>query len=186
MSTINRLKSLPSSERAYQIWKRKYPFPEMDRFIEPFTISPFVVSPFANKQLVSSHLVQKTRRALYLSSVEMARRMEVSPQCYHQLEKSELKESLQIGQLKRMAEAMDCELIYALKPKSNQVYSKVLWQQLYKIVQEHPWSRHQRIRTDLHIVEYNFARFLLRKASIRKKMGWTQRITDDEGASIPF
>jgi DNA-binding XRE family transcriptional regulator len=178
---MNRQKSLPSSERAYQVWKRKYPFPEMDRFI-----APFVLSPFTNKQLVSNILAQKTRRALYLSSGEMARRMKISPQCYHQLEKSELKESLQIGQLKRMAEAMDCELIYALKPKSNQVFSKVLWDQLYKIVQEHPWSRHQRIRADLHIVEYNFARFLLKNASIRKKMGWTQRIRDDEGASIPF
>src|SRR5690606_9970812 len=53
------------------------------------------------------------RQALFLSSAECARRVGVSRSTWTQFEKSELRGTIQIQHLARLAEALDCELVHA-------------------------------------------------------------------------
>lgn len=63
--------------------------------------------------------IRAIREALGMTGVQMARRMGVKPQSIEALEKSENLESIQLGSLRRAAEALDCTLVYALLPNSS-------------------------------------------------------------------
>ncbi len=163
-------------------WKHSYPFPEADKFIEPFLKTELNSNESERK---IQNIVRVTRKALFLSNNEMARRLLTTPQNYAKLEKSEEIGSLQIKNLRKIAEAMDCQLIYALKPKNNLNYSSNLWKQIHELIENHPWSKNKRPPTNIP-QKYYFAKFLIKNSKVRKKLGWSQRITSDEGASIPF
>ena len=64
-----------------------------------------------------SSWVRALRQAVGISAVEFARRMGVSTREVFRLEKAEEESRIQLGTLRRAAEALDCELIYALTPK---------------------------------------------------------------------
>jgi predicted DNA-binding mobile mystery protein A len=67
--------------------------------------------------------LKAVRTAIGLSAVEMAKRLGVVKWDVYKMEKSEEKASIQIGTLRRAAEAMGCELVYALVPKVGSIAS---------------------------------------------------------------
>ena len=67
--------------------------------------------------------LKAVRTAIGLSATEMARRLGVVKWDVYKLEKSEEKASIQIGTLRRAAEAMGCELVYAVVPKVGSMAS---------------------------------------------------------------
>jgi predicted DNA-binding mobile mystery protein A len=60
--------------------------------------------------------VRAIRDALGMSGAQLAQRIGVSAQTVDALEKSETAGTLQLKNLRRLAEAMDCRLVYALVP----------------------------------------------------------------------
>jgi len=60
--------------------------------------------------------IRAIRDALGMTGVQLAARMKVRPQTVDALEKSEASGSIQIGTLRRAAEALDCTLVYVLVP----------------------------------------------------------------------
>jgi len=66
-----------------------------------------------------SSWVRALRQAVGISAVEFARRMGVSTREVFRLEKAEEESRIQLGTLRRAAEALDCELIYALTPRKG-------------------------------------------------------------------
>ena len=62
--------------------------------------------------------IRAVRDALGMSTTELARRLGVSQQRVTALEQGELRLSIQLNTLKRVANALDCELVYAQVPKS--------------------------------------------------------------------
>jgi predicted DNA-binding mobile mystery protein A len=60
--------------------------------------------------------VRAIRDALGMSGAQLAQRIGVSAQTVDALEKSEAAGTLQLKNLRRLAEAMDCRLVYALVP----------------------------------------------------------------------
>jgi predicted DNA-binding mobile mystery protein A len=60
--------------------------------------------------------VRAIRDALGMSGAQLAQRISVSAQTVDALEKSETAGTLQLKNLRRLAEAMDCRLVYALVP----------------------------------------------------------------------
>jgi predicted DNA-binding mobile mystery protein A len=60
--------------------------------------------------------VRAIRNALGMSGAQLAQRIGVSAQTVDALEKSEVAGTLQLKNLRRLAEAMDCTLVYALVP----------------------------------------------------------------------
>ncbi len=63
--------------------------------------------------------IRAVRDALGMSTTELARRLGISQQRITALEQGELRLSIQLNTLKRVADALDCELIYALVPRTS-------------------------------------------------------------------
>jgi len=63
--------------------------------------------------------IRAIRQALGMTGVQMAKRMGVKPQSIEALEKSESLATIQLGSLRRAAEALDCTLVYALVPNNS-------------------------------------------------------------------
>lgn len=59
------------------------------------------------------------RDALGMTGVQLARRLGVRPQSVETLEKSEANGTIQLNTLRRVAEALDCTLVYALVPNRS-------------------------------------------------------------------
>ena len=63
--------------------------------------------------------IRAVRDALGMSSTELAARMGVSQQVVSEIERSERHKTARLGTLARAADAMDCELVYALVPRTS-------------------------------------------------------------------
>ena len=72
-------------------------------------------------ELTRPHMgwVRAIRDALGMSGAELARRMGVSQQSIPQLERNEQRLAVKLDTLARAADALDCELVYALVPRSS-------------------------------------------------------------------
>jgi predicted DNA-binding mobile mystery protein A len=63
--------------------------------------------------------IKALRQALVLAQVDLARRMGLSQATVAAMERSEASGTIQLDTLRRAAEAMDCDLIYALVPRRS-------------------------------------------------------------------
>jgi predicted DNA-binding mobile mystery protein A len=61
--------------------------------------------------------IRNIRSALRMSAAALARRLAIGERAIYKLESSEADETITLGTLRRVAQAMDCELQYALVPK---------------------------------------------------------------------
>lgn len=73
--------------------------------------------PFRNA--VASGWIRALRRALGLSAAALGRRMKLAQQSVVQLEENEKNGTITLASLRRAAEALDAELIYAVVPRRN-------------------------------------------------------------------
>ncbi len=60
--------------------------------------------------------IKAIREALGMSTAQLARRLNIKQPSVVDLEKSEAKGSIELATLRRVAEALDCTLVYALVP----------------------------------------------------------------------
>lgn len=63
--------------------------------------------------------IRAIRDALGMSGPQLGKRMGVKAQSITDIEKSEASETIQLKTLRRVAEALDCIVVYALIPKSS-------------------------------------------------------------------
>jgi predicted DNA-binding mobile mystery protein A len=63
--------------------------------------------------------VRAIRDALGMSGVQFASRLKIRPQSVEALEHSEATGTIQLKTLRRVAEMLDCTIVYALVPKSS-------------------------------------------------------------------
>ena len=61
--------------------------------------------------------IRTLRGALGMTATQLARRMGVAQPTVTKLEQSEVAERIQLDSLRRVAAALDCELVYALVPR---------------------------------------------------------------------
>src|SRR6202161_1228517 len=61
--------------------------------------------------------IKAIREALGMSTAQLAKRLGIKQPSLVELEKSEAKGSIELATLRRVAEALDCTLVYALVPK---------------------------------------------------------------------
>lgn len=62
--------------------------------------------------------LQTVRQALGMSVAQFAARRNVSRQAAHELERREAEGAITLGSLREAADVLDCELVYALVPRS--------------------------------------------------------------------
>jgi predicted DNA-binding mobile mystery protein A len=63
--------------------------------------------------------VRAIRDALGMSAAQLGSRLGISSSAIAQLEQSEVRGTIQLGTLRRLADALDCELVYALVPRTT-------------------------------------------------------------------
>lgn len=61
--------------------------------------------------------IRTLRKALGMSSPQLAMRLKVSKSQVTQMERMELEDRITLRQLRRVAESLDCDLMYALVPR---------------------------------------------------------------------
>lgn len=153
-------------EKAYFIWYRDYGFPESDCMVRPFLSQNFVPNSFGKLQLA--------RQGLYLSSNELSKRFGITRSTYCRWEQREAQGHLSLEVLARAAEAMDCELVYAIRPKRRVLFSRVIWQRLISDLPDWPFFRtcHPRRK---HWALAGFAKYRMDKPEFRRSQFWTER-----------
>jgi predicted DNA-binding mobile mystery protein A len=63
--------------------------------------------------------IREIRNALGMSSTDLAARLGISQSTVSELERSEVHDSIKLGSLRRVADALDCDLFYFLAPRST-------------------------------------------------------------------
>jgi predicted DNA-binding mobile mystery protein A len=63
--------------------------------------------------------IRAVRDALGMSSTELAARMALGQSTVSELERSETRDSIRLGSLRRAADALECDLIYFLVPRTT-------------------------------------------------------------------
>jgi predicted DNA-binding mobile mystery protein A len=85
---------------------------QLDRSLEPYKAAGKIPRP-------SKGWIRTIRQALGVSSGELARRLGTSRQLPLQLEKGEAEDRITLKSLRAVANALDCDLVYALVPRAG-------------------------------------------------------------------
>ena len=85
---------------------------QLDRALEPYRAAREVPRP-------SKGWIRTIRQALGVSSGELARRLGTSRQHPLQLEKGEAEDRITLKSLRAVANALDCDLVYAMVPRAG-------------------------------------------------------------------
>src|ERR1700690_47651 len=85
---------------------------QLDRSLQPYQAAQKIARPPKGG-------IRAIRQALGVSSGEVARRLKTSRQLPLQLEKAESEDRITLKSLRAVANALDCDLVYALVPKAG-------------------------------------------------------------------
>ena len=91
---------------------------QLDRALEPYRAAREVPRP-------SKGWIRTIRQALGISSSELARRLGTSRQFPLQLEKGEAEDRITLKSLRAAANALDCDLVYALVPRAGSMLESI-------------------------------------------------------------
>ena len=107
-------------EKAYDIWRYFLGFQHIDRFTDAV-------------QKVEGRLgwLKWARDAKQWSTRMAADRMGATQSNWVQLEKAEKAGAIQLKTLQKAAEALDCELVYIIRPRCKQRFSKLMWKTIF-------------------------------------------------------
>lgn len=148
----------------YKWWYQNYPFKEIDHHVIQFL-------------KIDSHFkewLKFVRQALFVSTDQIAKSMGISRQAYQKLEQSEKVSSIKISSLERVATALGCELIYAIRPKTKERFSQIIWRQLEEESKSHFWvvSRSPVFKARALAA---ICRMKMDEPKFRRKKKWTER-----------
>ena len=76
--------------------------------------------------------IKAIREALGMSSAQLARRLKIKQPSVVDIEQSELKGTIRLATLRRVAEALNCTLVYALVP--NEPLEKIVREQARRVM----------------------------------------------------
>jgi transcriptional regulator with XRE-family HTH domain len=132
------------------------------------------IYPFLKLTSQTSGL-RKAREALMIPTEKISKILKVTRQSYSRLEKSETSGSIGLNKLKKAAAALDCELIYAVVPKSRKRFCEIIWWQIfYEAAEQIKGRRHMPLARP-HLLASRMKR-LLESHEFRKSQGWTERL----------
>ncbi len=101
--------------------------------------------PLADEPRPHKGWIRAIRDALGMSSTELAARIGVSQQRVSQIEQGELQETITLETLRRAANALDCDLVYVLEPRTS--LDEAVREQAHKKAALHldPLAHHSRL-----------------------------------------
>ena len=155
-----------SLEKAYWFWCRLLGLERADKQIQSVLQH--------NAPTESTNWLERCREGLWISQAEMARRLGLTRSSYHHLEQSETRGTATLERLRGAAEAMDCELVYWVRPKKRKVFSRLIWERIEPEALE---IYRQRRRMEPFIrpeILSRIARTHVCKTKVRKRNQWVQ------------
>ena len=155
-------------EKAFRIWRRNYDFNEIDIKIGPFLFERII--PFREGE----GWLSISRNSLCLTAAEVAEKIGIARITYTKFEESERKGSISISSLAKAASGMDCELVYAIRPKCLKAFSVCIWDEIRPFAMEHPWITKCDPKNRAGALA-GIARRKFEDSKFRKKSGWSQR-----------
>lgn len=151
--------------KAEIIWRANcFPYQEEDQIVEPFLNDK--IRPGRGVGLKNARL------ASLITVREAAARLKVTAGAYRKFERNEQSGSISLNTLFRAAEALDCELVYSLRPKSGQNFSKRIWQALLPLCLA---SRRKYAWNFRYTAFAAIARDLMLDPKSRSAFKWSQR-----------
>ena len=168
-------------KKAFIYWRIKHGLHKADPVLTPFlveTIKPFLLDHTADQAVdqTSDHTgwLKKTRKGLFLSASTVAQNLKITRAAYSKYELSEEKGTITLNTLARAAEAMGCELVYAVRPKGRNLYSEIIWEKLLPFASVHFWIKNCDQRRRVQALVFIASQFM-NDPQFRKKQGWSQK-----------
>lgn len=155
---------------AFITWSTHSRLYDLDRRLRPYLNQDIQAWRMGSEWLTSG------RHALQLTTKALADKLQTEPSTYGQTEERERQGSITLAALAKAAGAMDCELVYAIRPKNRVSYSERLWPILKEASLAHPWLRNcdpQRRGAALAAI----ARDKLDDPAFRRAQGWSKRLS---------
>ena len=131
--------------------------------------------PLADEPRPHKGWIRAIRDAIGMSSTELAARIGVSQQSVSQMEHSEVRDTITLDTLRRAANALNCDLVYVLEPRTS--LDEAVREQAHKKAARHlaPLAHHSRLE-DQALTDNDEAAQLEEFASqfIDRKGLWTE------------
>lgn len=159
-------------EKAFLVWHRLYELKDSDQQIHPFLeidLSPSNSTPYS--------WLRKARTALFLSAQGVSEKLNITRSAYMQYEEKEIEGTIHLATLKAAAEAMDCELVYAIRPKARTTFSESIWKVLLPAATNHPWLKACDPKQKAKALSAMAIKFM-RDPSFKRSKKWSQRCNE--------
>ena len=119
--------------------------------------------------------IQAAREGLQIASTHAARMAQITPSSWRDFESRERSGTIELASLRKLAEALDCELVYAIRPKKRITFSRVIWEKLFIEVRNHPFLKvcNQKARPSAIAA---LAKRTARCPQFRRKQNWSKRV----------
>lgn len=154
----------------YEAWNMRYnKQPEADEMVAPFLSFP--LNPHNNQLTLA-------RNALKLTLETVSARLRTHKTTIKRFEVNESRGTITLNSLRKCAEAMDCELIYVIRPKSRLTFSQTIWRIVFPIVQDSGVAEGQLTGTFAL-----WANVLLENPEFRCQMQWNKRAAVSSGGA---
>lgn len=173
---------------AFNLWLRYYKKAYICSQMNPFINAKIEVSKVELPDYLSykDHLkitpswLRSVREAFFLSAVSLSHRMNLRRAGYSHLEKSEADGTISLNSLRKAAEAMDCELVYAIIPKDKVTPAEKIWEVLYPLACRTKFVANVNRSQRMYGIA-SAARMLMEDQGIRQQQGWSIRGEVSEG-----
>ncbi|NNM58871.1 MAG: mobile mystery protein A [Legionellales bacterium] len=120
--------------------------------------------------------VKTIRVALSMTAEQLASKVGVKGGRISQLEKAEIEDAVTLGALRKVAEALNCELVYALVPKNSLTLGNIIKRRAEQIAEE-------KINTVAHLMSLE-AQALSKEALTEQKHALTKQLTENFNKSL--
>lgn len=117
--------------------------------------------------------LKTAREKLMLSTESVGKKLNISRAALCRFEQREAMGTISIDSLEKIANAMNCELIYEIKPRNEKSFEDLIWEQILPIALKHSWIRNcDQLRRPQALVK--IALDLMSNPKSRRELGWAK------------
>jgi hypothetical protein len=173
---VSAVQSMPMnlhSDKTYRTafniwWTRSFLWKKQDLKVEPFLRLDIQAYRKGDTWL------RDAREASLIPLTLAAKKMEMTRGGFSRLEDREQTGKINLELLAKAAEAIDCELVYAIRPKKRMRFSVFIWKNLVEKAETHSWVR-TRVASKQAQALAKIATELFQDPQFRREHGWTER-----------
>ncbi len=157
-------------ELAYIFWLRHYPFEGADETVKKFSAAEEVMNEPRSQ-------LEVARTARLHSTSAAAAKLGCAKATWGKLETSERRGSITLNSLRKAAEAIDCELIYCVRPKNQKLFSRAVFEDLLQHLKDH--KSLTKCRGDWkYLALASLLGKALRDVKFRRKIGFAKKLAE--------